>query len=222
MSHIIESGNVPDDTYFRTGDVEPRIKDDGSIVIYNGQGSRRSSWGAPGVTSTVVVDAPDFAAIHVGFHHKHGGGQFWRFFAINGETVQVAWKDLDDETRQVVLEAAEEKAPGWAKTPGKLRKDYTPSNPKANLFTGYKVVKVLNDGRMVSLYDGRVEYTLGKTLVERARPGHNGGFYSYLDGETIIDHYKAGDIIGDPKPGRKALLRCECWGTIVAYDFFSP
>ena len=217
MAHIIESGDVPDSTYFRTGDAEPEINKDGSITILNGQGRRRNSWGAPGVTSTIVVDAPDFAAVHIGFHHKHGGGQFWRFYAVNGETTQLAWKDLDDETRQVVLDAAEGKAPRWAKAPGKLRKDYARPNPRANLFTGYKIVHVTDDGRMVSLYDGRTEYTLGKTLIERARPNHNGGFYSYPDGAPVMKRYKAGDLIGTPTAGRKALLKCECWGTRQYY-----
>src|SRR3990167_49258 len=61
------SSDVPDGTYFRTGDAEPSINEDGSIIILDGNGSSRS-WGRPGVTSTVVYDDCDLIAVHIGFH----------------------------------------------------------------------------------------------------------------------------------------------------------
>lgn len=202
------SGDVPDSTYFRTGDVVPEIGAN-EMTVYNGSGSRRS-WGTPGVTSTVVVNAPDFVAIHVGFHHKHGGGQFWRFYNVNGHIEQVPWKDLSDETRQVVLDAS---APTWARKPGKLRKDYV--KPAANKFSAYKVVRVIKD-KLCSLYD-TTTYEIGKTRIEQARPDHGGGYYVYT-GEDVKERFLAGKI-GSKGSGQYAILECECWGRREYYSY---
>ena len=118
MVQIANSKNVPDFTYFRTGDAEPLIRDN-QIEVLNGQGSRRSSWGAPGVTSTVLVQSESFVAVHVGFHHKHGGGQFYRYFVVENDVPRrVNWVKLTNEQRQMVIDAPK---PYWAKAPGKLR-----------------------------------------------------------------------------------------------------
>lgn len=215
MLNIQFSKDVPDSTYFTTGDCEPRLKDD-TLVVYDGKGSRRG-WGAPSVTSTVVFESTDLIAVHIGFHHKHRGSQFWRYFQINGEIKQIEWKHLDDDTRAAVLEAYEKNAPSWAKEPGKLRKDYLSANPKKNLFAAYKVMRVNDDDSLASLYDKSVTYEIGKTKVEQSKPGHSGGWYVYA-GEDVKERYLAGEIIDTPKPGKKALVRCECWGNKVYYD----
>lgn len=208
---ICFSSNVPDNTYFRTGDVDPQIDGD-TLTVLDGSGSRRS-WGQPGVSSTVVVNAPDFVAVHVGFHHKHGGGQFWRFYNVNGSIEQVAWRDLADETRQVVLDAYEAKAPNWARVPGKLRKDYIKPAPRK--FSAFKIVQVAGD-QMCSLHDSSV-YELGKTRIERARPNHKGGYYVYT-GADIQQRFLSGTIAGGPKSGQQyAILECECWGNKEYY-----
>lgn len=119
MYQIVTSKNVPDFTYFRTGDCEPLVRDGSTIEIVNGQGTRRSSWGAPGVTSNVLVQSESFVAVHVGFYHKHGGGQFYRYFVVrDGKAERVNWAKLDNACRQMVLDAPK---PYWAKAPGKLR-----------------------------------------------------------------------------------------------------
>jgi hypothetical protein len=204
------SNDVPDSTYFRTGDVEPAISDN-TLTVYDGDGTRRS-WGRPGVTSTVVVDAPDFVAIHVGFHHKHGGGQFWRFYNVNGQIERVGWASLPDETRQIVLDACNENAPRWAREPGKLRADYIKPGPRK--FMAFKVVEIRDD-KMESLHD-YTTYELGKTRIERARPHHNGGYYVYTGGD-VKDRFLAGKI-AKKSPGRYAVLECECWGHREYYD----
>jgi hypothetical protein len=203
------SSDVPDSTYFRTGDVEPAIEDNG-LTLYDGSGSRRS-WGQPGVTSTVVVSAPDFVAVHVGFHHKHGGGQFWRFYNVNGQIEQVAWKDLSDETRQVVLEA---NAPSWARVPGKLRKDYIKPAPRK--FSAFKIVRIADD-KLLSLYDS-TEYQIGKTKIEKARPDHRGGYYVYT-GDDVKARFLAGQIGRKTDGQQYALVACECWGNAEYYDW---
>lgn len=203
------SNDVPDSTYFRTGDVEPEISDN-ALTVYDGNGSRRG-WGTPGVTSTVVVDAPDFVAVHVGFHHKHGGGQFWRFYNVNGKIEQVSWTKLDDEIRQIVLDAYDENAPQWARVPGKLRRDCIKPAPRK--FLAFKIVELANE--MQSLYDGTT-YELGKTKIEKARRNHNGGYYVYT-GSDVIERFRAGEI-ANRKEGQYALLECECWGNREYYD----
>lgn len=214
---ICFSSNVPDDTYFRTGEVEPEI-DGHTLTLYNGDGRHRS-WGHPGVTSTVVVEAIDFVAVHVGFHHKHGGGQFWRFYNVNGLIEQVAWKALPDETRQIVLDAIEAgKAPSWARSPGKVRKDY--HRPSQHKFTAYKIVVLAEDGTMHSLYmPASRTYEIGKTAIEQARPDHGGGLYVYADRDTLIATYQAGALVTDRLPGQRAVIECECWGNI---EYYSP
>lgn len=132
------SDAVPDSTYFRVGDAEPLFRD-GAITCLDGQGSRRNSWGAPGVTSTVVVNRDGFAAVHVGFYHKHGGSQFWRYYRPGG---RVMWKSLSEDERMEVLDAWIADAPGWAKCPGKLRRDYLKPGELSQ-------VEQLEDGRFI-------------------------------------------------------------------------
>ena len=112
----------PDGTYFRTGDVEPIIN--GSIIeLTAGEGSRRS-WGRPQTNNTIVYQDCDFIAIHTGFSHKHGGGQFWRYFVqLDDGIVRKTWRGLTDDERQIVLDNLNN-APSWAKSPGKLRSEY--------------------------------------------------------------------------------------------------
>lgn len=114
MQIITNGFESPDRTYFRTGAAEPELEvaDQGEQVLklVNGEGSRRSSWGAPGVTSTVLLSTDTLIAIHVGYHHKHGGGQFYRYYRHENEWEQVTWAGLDDNERIDVLDACEKKS----------------------------------------------------------------------------------------------------------------
>jgi hypothetical protein len=223
---ILTSANVPDSTYFRTGDAEPTINEDGSVTVLDGEGSRRS-WGKPGITSTVVHEDCDLVAIHVGFHHKHGGGQFWRYYTTDGtKTRQVTWASLPDSTRQKVLDAYNAKAPGWAKVPGKLRTNY--AKPSATKRTSYKLLTV--DGEALrSLYNGE-EYTIGKRKAEAvaANAGENdwgdvihaGGYYSHPTAEQVKALWSAGSLVpADCVHSVKAvaLVECEISGRVVKF-----
>ncbi len=229
---INTSNNVPDSTYFTQTDVQPDINDDGSITIYDGRGTRRG-WGAPQVTSTVVLDECDFVAIHVGFSHKHRGGQSWYYYTTDGSTTRrITWQQMPDELRQHVLDN-ENKAPAWAKTPGKLRTER--SKPVDSTRTAYKLVEIVND-RLISLYDGRTEYQVGKRLGEAvnaittgrySKDGllmaetHNGGYYSHPTAEQVQRLWDAGNLVPEEcKATAKclALLQCEISGKIVAYN----
>ena len=141
---ITTSDRIPDYTYFRVGDVAPRRKNSG-LEVLNGQGTRRSSWGSPGVTSTVVINEDDFAAIHTGFYHKHGGGQFWRYYIVEDNKIQrLMWRSLTEERRLQVLDGFVARAPGWAREPGKLRRD----RGKVNSVL-YGEAEALPDGSMI-------------------------------------------------------------------------
>lgn len=223
--NIQHSAYCPDDTYFRVGDVEPTTNGDASLTIYDGNGRRRS-WGQPGVTSTIVVNECDWCAIHVGFHHKHGGGQFWRYYmAVPGGVQQIAWAQLPDEARQQVLAG---QRPPWAKVPGKLRSQY--AKPTTRTQTTYKIVA--QDGETLrSLYDG-TQYVTGKRLAEAVHGTvretsygdtvvtHDGGYYSHPSVETVKRLLTQGNLV----PNRclehgmtLALIECEISGKIVQY-----
>jgi hypothetical protein len=213
----------PDTTYFRTAAAEPELERDEQgnqvLKLVNGIGSRRSSWGEPGVTSTVILDADNLVAIHVGFHHKHGGSQFWRYYRSNGQQWQQAtWAQLSDEDRQRVLIACEDRAPTWAKTPGKLRTSYI--KPTSNQRTTYKIVEVV-DGKYFSVFDGKTEYVMGKRLAERAVSEHGGGYYSYPSPDGVEARFNDGSLF--PRrcyddPMTLALIECEISGTVIEYD----
>lgn len=226
MNVTIEvSKEVPDYTYFRTSDCEPSVDND-TITVFDGQGSRRS-WGAPQVTSTIVYESNDFVSIHIGFSHKHRGGQFWRHYSVNGEVKQVGWGKLDDSLRAEILEGYEAKAPGWAKAPGKLRKDYI--KPQQVKMTTYKAV-ALDGGRMVSLYDGWTEYKLGERLVQAVdrRAGvdwwgdvvHGGGWYSHPSIKRIKELLDDGNLVSArclDGVEQIAIIECEISGRIVNF-----
>lgn len=176
--------NVPDSTYFTMSDVEP-VYDSTSdtLTLVQGEGSRRS-WGRPAVWSSVVFRGRDLVAVHVGFSHKHRGGQGWHYWQRQGGTwIKVVWGKLSDTDRQKVLDRMSN-APSWAKAPGKLRSEAKPP-ASAEKVTGYKIVKADGD-TLRSLYDNSVVYELGREYSERAQDDHRGGFYFYTDMDAML------------------------------------
>lgn len=225
MLQIIPNAyQCPDDTYFNTKDAQPELEqgeqDNPVLKLVNGQGTRRSSWGAPGVTSTVVLNVDDLVAIHIGFYHKHGGGQFWRYYRWNGEEWQEArWPKLSDLERERVSIAYGDRAPSFAKSPGKLRTSY--AKPSVNTRTTYKIVELVDDTRLFSVFDGKTEYVIGKRMVERAVAEHGGGYYSYPSIEGVEQRFNTRKLFpercyGDPM--KLALIECEISGTILEYE----
>jgi hypothetical protein len=218
MLQIITSTGVPDGTYFRVSSAEPVLKDD-TLTIYDGQGHRRSSWGAPGVTSTVLLNTDNLVAVHVGFFHKHGGGQFYRYYRQNGAWQQVIWAKLSDDERVSVLSAYEDRAPNWAKFPGKLRIER--EIPMLNSRTTYKLVELVDNTRLFSVFDGKTEYVMGKRMVERAVAEHGGGYYSYPSIEGVEQRFNNGSIFPQRcyrDPMTLVLIECEISGTILEYE----
>ena len=76
-------------TYFCTSDCAPFVKD-GSLVVYNGKGDRRS-WGVPAVRSDVQPLTETVVKVTVTGWHKHTvspvGGNFY-FVCEGGEWVR--------------------------------------------------------------------------------------------------------------------------------------
>jgi len=203
-----------DGTYFTATDCEPWAEG-GQVCFYDGHGSRRS-WGAPQITTTVVVNDCDFLALHVGFSHKHRGGQYWRYFVRTAEEIERrTWPQLTDDERQIVLDA-EGKAPNWAKSPGKLRKDYI--RPERTTFTAYKILRVA-EGGLTSLYDN-TPWALGKRNAQAAKEEHNGGFYVHPDQDKLMNLWGRGALVSADlvTPGTYALMECECSGRAIRYS----
>jgi len=78
---ITDWSQVPgSNTYFRTSDVTPYIDKDGTLVVYDAKGARRS-WGTPKVDSSVRKLSNDVIQITVTGWHKHTvrpvGGNFY-------------------------------------------------------------------------------------------------------------------------------------------------
>ena len=116
------------------------------------------------------------------------------------------------------MEAAEENAPSWAKSPGKLKKDRRSS--KQSAFNALKIVRVI-DGKYLSLYADRVQYVIGRTYRQKALPNHEGGYYVYTgEPQRLADDFRNGRIFGKPSPGQQyAVLEVEAWGRKIAYSW---
>ena len=213
---------VPDSTYFRTGDAEPIIESDGSITLLNGEGTRRSSWGRPQVNTTILIDDCDFLAVLVGFSHKHGGSQFYRYYLPNGGKPQrVTWSKLTDHDRQRILDAYDDKAPYWAKKPGKLRSEY--KKPSQAIFTAYKVMRYISDTEFLSLYND-TEWTLGTRKAEAVGDAavkwaeHSGGFYVHKNQSKIVSLWENGNLGEKRDDWKHVLVRCECSGRVAEFS----
>lgn len=207
---------IPDSTYFRMSDIAPHIDESGDVVVFDGRGTRRS-WGAPQVSTTIVVDDCDLLALHVGFSHKHRGGQGWHYFTTDGETTtKITWSQLPDETRQRIFDN-ESKAPTWAKRPGKFKSQA--AKPSTKTQTTYKLVRSV-DGQLVSLYDNDTEYTIGKRLAQKAEADHRGGWYSHPSIDQVKSLLASGNLVPDrciDSGMDLVMFRCEVSGTIVKY-----
>lgn len=226
MNIIANKWGSPDGTYFGVKETEPEIidTDDGQAIgLVNGEGSRRA-WGTPRVTSTVVVNTDALVAIHVGYHHKYRGGQFWRYFvAAENQVTRKTWAQLSDDQRSVVLEAVEAgNAPAWANTPGKLRTER--AKPGEITQTSYKICILADNGTLHSVFDYATTYALGETKYQPAKADHEGGYYSYLDLANMEESYWCGRLFSEDvyilllrRPCTLAVVKCQIGGTIIKY-----
>lgn len=214
---------VPDTTYFRRGDAEPTVR--GTVItIQYGRGARRG-WGSPQVNTTVLIHEPEFAAMLIGFSHKHGGGQFYRYYEMtdDGQIVRRIWRGLSEARRQQVLDAYHEKAPSWAKRPGNVEQP----RPHTHSFTAYKILRVLDDNVFQSMYDGTT-WELGRRNVKAVWENagwdegvstHDGGYYVHTDISRIRKLFAERTLAPARcfTPGRYVLVECECGGRVARF-----
>lgn len=72
------------------------------------------------------------------------------------------------------------------------------------------------DGRLLSIYDGATEYHVGRTMIQRARQDHGGGYYVYASqAEALQAEFPRDAKLRDAE---KVLLRCHCAGSYCRYD----
>jgi hypothetical protein len=101
-----------------------------------------------------------------------------------------------------------------------LRREIKKQNPpivpiRAGGDDYYKAVRLTDDGKMVSIHDGKTIYELGVTLYERAHQGHSGGYYVYDHLDEARSFARSADsceITGF------ALLRIRAEGSYCRYD----
>jgi len=217
---IQTSNNVPDSAYFRTRDAEPRIEEN-TLILLDGRGTFRSSWGAPGVTSTVVLETPMLVVIHVGFYHRHGGGQFWRYYRQGEKQIErlPSWKSLREDERLLVLAGWIERAPGWAKCPGKLRSQYIRPGELKRIETGedgapigYKWLRKDREGTLHSPFAYSHPVWIGGQLTADRAPTmkNTSGIYA---AKNVRDP----NLRAYRRPGL-ILVQIRLSGTVVEHD----
>lgn len=114
---IIEKTKDNFDPYnLSRGLIEPYIED-GKLVLHSARDSDC------GYSAQAILNDEDLTCVLVGYwfrikKNRNGGGCFYRHYK-NG--VQVVWKSLDESDRLRILD---QQLPPWARTPGKLKRDY--------------------------------------------------------------------------------------------------
>ena len=87
---------------------------------------------------------------------------------------------------------------------------------------GLKMVMERRDGKLVSLYNGRLEYIKGASYDQRVMPNHGGGMYLYATDN--LDHFVHALNLGvlfDDHPAshtKYAIIKCSGFGPFIAYD----
>lgn len=81
--------------------------------------------------------------------------------------------------------------------------------------TFYKAVALTDDGRMVSIFDGKTEYVIGQELRQAVRTNHEGGYYVYADVRTAKD----ADVPASSalRTAKRAIIRVEAKGQYTRY-----
>lgn len=82
---------------------------------------------------------------------------------------------------------------------------------------GYKAVRVTDDGKYVSVWDGS-EWKIGETRIEKAQQDHNGGLYYYQSLPAMLQDARESSIFAeDMQHHRLAVLEVEATGTHISY-----
>ena len=87
---------------------------------------------------------------------------------------------------------------------------------------GLKMVMEKRDGKLVSIYDDRLEYIKGASYEQRVMHNHGGGMYLYATDN--LDHFvhalNQGVLFNNhPAPYTSyAIIKCSGFGPFLAYD----
>ena len=89
----------------------------------------------------------------------------------------------------------------------------------------YKLVAVLPDGRMVSIFDGETEYQIGEMVQERPQQKHSGGIYVFSTLKAARWTWQTGNLPAksayhpqsEGNPGKYAILRVRAEGSYCRY-----
>lgn len=176
------------------------------------------------------MDECDFLSVLVGFSHKHGGGQFYRhYIATENGPKRKMWRGLTYDEKVLVRQGYDDKAPYWAKSPGKLPEEHV--KPKQHKFTAYKIMRKTGDG-LLSLYDD-TEWTIGKRNGQavganagshhdwEGYPIHDGGYYVHKDADSIVALFQNRNLVPDRCYDEEtvyALVECECYGRTAHFS----
>jgi hypothetical protein len=95
-------------------------------------------------------------------------------------------------------------------------KDTQPVKPTRLSGTFYKQVAVLDDGRMVSIFDGKTEYVIGQELRQAVRKEHGGGFYVYAKPEYA--RYAELPARAVERSAKRAIIAVQASGQYTQYD----
>ena len=229
---IMQAGDMVRDGYLVRSDVDPILDQnaDGLWMLTLRRQGKHGKFSIPYIGSEVLLADAEmgFIVVLVAYHgtetfgrkknKRVSKGQFYRFYrqAESGGWHRLIWRQLNDGTRQMVLDLDK---PEWARKPGKLSSERNPP-AKPVIMTSYKVVRLIN-GRYFSLYQPDQEYILGQRVKQRAKPGHQGGFFSYPTNEAGLNYLEScvrvlpfHDDIDTPE---LALIECEIGGRIINY-----
>ncbi len=230
----VQSSEIITGAVLWRSDVEPKLEQNAEgvyILTLHNQGAY-GSFEVPYIAHHILHADDDLVAILVAFHGTQGvygrktdrkasKGQFWRFFQKNDDGIwnRVNWKQLNDETRTLILVDYQASDLSWAKAPGKLSTDYrTPRRAKTKTIA-YKLVQV-RDGRYFSVFQPEEEYILGKLKTQQAKSRHRGGYYSYSSQERLLELFHESRLFPYRcyrQPMELALLECEVGGRIIEY-----
>lgn len=229
---IVQAGDICRDGWPDRSDVAPMLAQnaDGLWLLTVRRQGEHGKFDVPYIGSEILLADAEmgFVVVLVAYHgtetygpkkfKRVAKGQFYRFYRQDDAEGwnQLVWRQLDDETRTLILGLEK---PEWARQPGKLSSERKPPAKMVEM-TSYKVVRVI-DGRYYSLYQPDVEYVIGQRVKQQAKPGHAGGFFSYPTVENGQNYLESCTRMipfhSEISTPALALLECEIGGRIIRY-----
>lgn len=70
------------------------------------------------------------------------------------------------------------------------------------------------------MFNGQIEYVMGRRLAKRAVSEHGGGYYSYPSPDGVEARFNDGSLFPHrcyDEPMELALIECEISGTVLEY-----